>query len=63
MPRCWCRLARPLPRAAERWAGGAGLLAEAPAVLIQGAGLPLAGALVILPALAVTGLLEVAETV
>jgi hypothetical protein len=38
-------------------------LAEAPAVLIQGAGLPLAGALVILPALAVTGLLEVAETV
>jgi len=32
-------------------------------VITQGAGLPLAGALVILPALAVTGLLEVAELV
>jgi transposase len=35
-------LARPLPRTAERQAARAGLLAEAPPVITQGAGLPLA---------------------
>jgi transposase len=56
-------LARPVPRALERAAAREGGIAEAPPVITQGAGLPLAGALVILPALAVTGLLEVAEQV
>ncbi|MGH8897389.1 MAG: putative transposase [Egibacteraceae bacterium] len=54
-------LARPAPRTAERAAAREGLIVEAPPVITQGAGLPLAGALVILPALAVTGLLEIAE--
>ena len=54
-------LARPAPRTAERAAAREGLLVEAPPVITQGAGLPLAGALVILPALAATGLLEIAE--
>ncbi|HZW44063.1 MAG TPA: helix-turn-helix domain-containing protein [Dermatophilaceae bacterium] len=56
-------LARPAPRTAERQAARAGLLAGAAPRVTQGAGLPLAGALVILPALAATGLLEAAETV
>jgi hypothetical protein len=38
-------------------------LDEAPSVITEGAGLPLAGALPLLPALATTGLVEVAETV
>jgi len=56
-------LARPAARAAERQAARAGALAQAPPVLCEGAGLPLAGALTILPALAVTGLLDVAGRV
>jgi len=56
-------LARPVPRAAERRAARAGALAGADPVITQGAGLPLAGALTILPALAATGLLEVAAGV
>ena len=56
-------LARPEPRTTEREAARGGGLAGAAPVICEGAGLPLAGALVILPALAVTGLLEVAEQV
>ena len=53
-------LARPEPRSAERQAARAGLLPEAPPRITEGASLPLAGALVILPALAATGLVEAA---
>ena len=56
-------LAPPADRSAERQAARAGLLAEAAPVVTEGASLPLAGALVILPALAATGLLEVAAAV
>lgn len=56
-------LARPVPRTAERQAARAGVLREAGPVITQGAGLPLAGALTLLPALAVTGLLDVAAAV
>jgi prepilin-type processing-associated H-X9-DG protein len=56
-------LARPEPRDAERALARAGLLAGAQPVICEGASLPLVGALVILPALAVTGLLESARTV
>jgi transposase len=56
-------LARPAARTAERQAARAGLLDAAPPRVCQGAGLPLAGALTLLPALAVTGLVEVAERV
>ena len=56
-------LARPVARTGERQAARAGLLVEAAPVITQGAGLPLAGALTLLPALAVTGLLDVAEQV
>ena len=51
-------LARPEPRTEERQAARAGELIEAPPVITQGSSLPLAGALVILPALAATGLLD-----
>ena len=53
-------LARPEPRTEERRAARAGALAEAPPHITEGSSLPLVGALVILPALAATGLLEVA---
>ncbi|MGH3116193.1 MAG: putative transposase [Gaiellales bacterium] len=53
-------LARPADRSAERQAARAGLLTEAPPVICEGASLPLAGALVILPALAATGLVGAA---
>ena len=53
--------ARPAPRTAERQAARAGLCDEAPPVRTEGAALPSAGALVILPALAATGLVEVAR--
>lgn len=53
-------LARPADRSAERQAARAGLITEAPPVICEGASLPLAGALVILPALAATGLLDAA---
>jgi len=56
-------LARPEPRAEERQAARRGELAGAPPVICEGAGLTVAGALVILPALAVTGLVEAAEHV
>lgn len=56
-------LARPVPRTAERRAARAGLLAGAGPVITEGAGLGLAGALTLLPALAATGLLDVAAQV
>jgi hypothetical protein len=56
-------LARPAPRDQERQAARRGELAEAPPVICEGASLPLAGALVILPALAATGLLACVEEV
>ncbi|MGH8974698.1 MAG: putative transposase [Acidimicrobiia bacterium] len=56
-------LARPADRSAERQAARAGALSEAPPVICEGASLPLAGALVILPALAATGLVDAAASV
>jgi transposase len=56
-------VARPQPRTGERQAARAGLLAEAVPVITEGSSLPLAGALVILPALAVTGLIDIAGAV
>ena len=55
-------LARPADRSEERQAARAGLISEAPPVICEGASLPLAGALLILPALAATGLLEAAAS-
>ncbi|MGH3235574.1 MAG: putative transposase [Streptosporangiaceae bacterium] len=54
-------LATPMPRDAEREAAAAGLLAGARPVICEGASLPLAGALMILPGLAATGTLRAAE--
>ena len=51
-------LACPVPRTAERAAARAGDLVEAPVLITQGAHLPLAGLLLVLPALQMTGLLE-----
>lgn len=51
-------LTRPEPREAERQAARAGLLEGAPPVFTSGASLPLAGALVILPALVAGGLID-----
>lgn len=62
-PRTLETLARPVPRPAERQAARSGALAEAPPVMTQGASLPLAGALIILPALAATGLIDCATAV
>ncbi|MGH9078106.1 MAG: putative transposase [Acidimicrobiales bacterium] len=56
-------LAEPAPRDLEREAAAAGLLEEAEPVICEGASLPLVGATLILPALAVTGLLEAAQAV
>ncbi|MEW6296075.1 MAG: putative transposase [Candidatus Diapherotrites archaeon] len=56
-------LARPAPRDQERQAARRGELAEAPPVICEGASLPLVGALLVLPALAATGLLACAEEV
>ena len=56
-------LARPEPRTEERQAARAGELIEAPPVITQGSSLPLAGALMILPALAATGLVEAAGAI
>ncbi len=56
-------LARPEPRTTERQLARAGLLAEAPPLITEGSSLPLGGALVILPALAATGLVEVAGAI
>jgi len=51
-------LARPEPREQERQAARAGLLEGADPLFCDGAGLPLAGALVILPALVAGGLFD-----
>ena len=51
-------LARPKPRDAERALARAGLLGGAEPVICEGESLPYAGALLILPALVVTGLLD-----
>ena len=56
-------LARPEPREKERELASAGMLAGAPPVICEGASLPLLGALLVLPALALTGLLGAAEKV
>jgi hypothetical protein len=56
-------LARPEPRTEERQRARAGELVEAPPRITEGASLPLAGALVILPALAATGLVDVASSI
>jgi prepilin-type processing-associated H-X9-DG protein len=56
-------LARPEPREHERQAARRGELAEAAPRITAGASLPLAGALVVLPALAATGLLACATEV
>ena len=55
--------ARPQDRNAERDAAHRGLLAEAAPVICEGASLPLLGALVILPGLSATGLIEVAGAI
>ncbi len=52
----------PVPRTEERMAARRGLLDEAAPVITQGASLPFLGALVILPALVATGLLDVATS-
>ena len=52
-------LADPVPRTGERALARYGLLTEAEPLFTQGARLPLAGLWLVLPALAVTGLLEV----
>ncbi len=56
-------LAAPADRSLERRAARAGRLDEASPQICEGASLPLAGALIILPALAATGLLDAAGTV
>ncbi len=56
-------LTSPVPRTAERAAARAGELVEAPVVITEGAQLPLAGLLLALPGLEMTGLLPVAEQV
>ncbi|MBF6558412.1 MAG: helix-turn-helix domain-containing protein [Acidimicrobiales bacterium] len=56
-------LARPVDRSNERVAARFGLIDDAPPVICEGASLPLVGALLILPALAATGLLEIAASV
>jgi transposase len=56
-------LAPPVPRTTERVAARFGDLLEAPVVITQGAQLPLAGLLLALPALEMTGLLPVAAEV
>ena len=53
-------LAPPVPRTTERVAARFGDLLEAPVVITEGAQLPLAGLLLALPALEMTGLLPVA---
>jgi prepilin-type processing-associated H-X9-DG protein len=56
-------LARPKRRDAERALAHAGLLQGAEPVICEGASLPSSGALLILPALGVTGLLDAARAV
>ena len=52
----------PIERTAEREAARRGMLDEAAPVICEGGSLPFVGSLVILPALAVTGLLEAAAS-
>ena len=54
-------LAAPVARTAERVAARFGDLIEAPVVITEGAQLPLAGLLLALPAVEMTGLLQVAQ--
>jgi hypothetical protein len=56
-------LARPERRDAERALARVGLLCGAEPLICEGASLPFAGALLVLPALCATGLLEVFESV
>jgi transposase-like protein len=56
-------LARPEERSEERALARVGLLAGAEPLITEGASLPFAGALVVLPALAVTGLLDAFDAV
>ena len=56
-------LARPEARDLERALAHAGMLAGAPPVICEGASLPYLGALLVLPALAATGLVEASEKV
>ncbi len=56
-------LARPVDRSPQRAAARFGLIDEAPPVICEGASLPLAGALLIVPALVATGLIEIAASV
>ena len=56
-------LAKPEPRPAERQAARAGLLPGAEPRFTSGAGLPLAGSLLILPSLLATGLIETVDKV
>lgn len=56
-------LARPPARAVEREMARAGLLSGAEPVVCEGVGLPFAGALLVLPALAATGVVDCFEAV
>lgn len=56
-------LARPEPRDLERALARAGMSSGAPPVICEGASLPYVGALLILPGLAVTGLIDAARAV
>jgi len=56
-------LALPVDRSTDREAARRGVLDEAAPVICEGSSLPLVGALVILPALAATGLVEAAGSV
>ena len=56
-------LAKPAPREVERALAHAGLLAGAAPVICEGESLPLAGALLVLPGLAVTGLFDAVRLV
>lgn len=56
-------LAAPIDRSLERQSARIGVLDEAKPVITQGSSLPLAGSLVILPALMATGLLGAAEKI
>jgi len=56
-------VASPMERAGERALARFGMINDAPPVICQGASLPVVGTLLILPALAATGLLEIAARV
>jgi transposase len=56
-------LAKPAERTTERAAACGGVLDEAAPVICEGASLPLVGSLLVLPALAATGLIEAATAV